>query len=210
MKIIYKCPLSCAAASSAAASFAFLVSSTVSAIACKLFCAILTFEFALVGTILGAYCGAMVGLKSKSSFLHGAKVGAIMGCVLSIEFLRKAFSLWDSDDCAIGIFIHLVSDFVQILNERIERLSAHNTVCSNGKSMLKITNKRHTGKNTADTLCNGTTCSICLQEFQQGEMVCSLPPCRHIFHSSCINEWFIGHSTCPLCRKTPFMLENVD
>ncbi|KAJ6708686.1 hypothetical protein OIU74_009906 [Salix koriyanagi] len=111
MKIVYKCPLSCAAASSAAASFAFLVSSTVSAIACKLFCAILTFEFALVGTILGAYCGAMVGLKSKSSFLHGAKVGAIMGCVLSIEFLRKAFSLWDSDDCAIGIFIHLVNDF---------------------------------------------------------------------------------------------------
>ncbi|KAG5219183.1 NEP1-interacting protein [Salix suchowensis] len=107
MKIVYKCPLSCAAASSAAASFAFLVSSTVSAIACKLF----------FGTILGAYCGAMVGLKSKSSFLHGAKVGAIMGCVLSIEFCRKAFSLWDSDDCAIGIFIHLAE-------ERTEKISA--------------------------------------------------------------------------------------
>ncbi|KAG5222441.1 NEP1-interacting protein [Salix suchowensis] len=154
---------------------------------CLEFCVLLHF-----GTILGAYCGAMVGLKSKSSFLHGAKVGAIMGCVLSIEFCRKAFSLWDSDDCAIGIFIHLV----QILNERIERLSAHST--------------RHTGKNIADTLWNGPTCSICLQEFQKGEMVCSLPPCRHIFHSSCISEWFIGHSTCPLCRKTPYMLENVD
>ncbi|KAF9686676.1 hypothetical protein SADUNF_Sadunf02G0014100 [Salix dunnii] len=161
MKIVYKFPLSCAAASSAATSFAFLVSSTVSAIACKLFCAILASEFALVGTILGAYCGALVGLNSKSSFLHGAKVGAIMGCVLSIEFFRKAFVLWDSDDWAIGIFIHLV----QILNERIKRLSAHSTVCSNGKSMLKITDKRHTGKNIADSLRNEPTCSICLQVF---------------------------------------------
>jgi hypothetical protein len=55
---------------------------------------------------MGAYCGAMVGLNSMSSLLHGA----ITGCILSIEVLRKSFVLWDSDDWAIVFFIHFVSD----------------------------------------------------------------------------------------------------
>uniref|UniRef100_B9GQ79 RING-type domain-containing protein n=1 Tax=Populus trichocarpa TaxID=3694 RepID=B9GQ79_POPTR len=155
---------------------------------------------------MGAYCGAMVGLNSMSSMLYGA----ITGCILSIEVLRKSFVLWDSDDWAIVFFIHFVETDSIILNERIERLSSHSTVCRNGKSMLKIPNKRFTGKNIVDTLWNGPTCSICLQDFQKGEMVGSLPPCRHIFHPSCISQWFIGHSSCLLCRKTPFMLEKVD
>ncbi|KAL3593022.1 hypothetical protein D5086_011662 [Populus alba] len=60
----------------------------------------------IAGTTLGAYAGAVVGLKSKSSFLHGAAVGAIMGCLLSIEIFRKSLLLWDSDDWAIDSFIH--------------------------------------------------------------------------------------------------------
>lgn len=55
---------------------------------------------------MGAYCGAMVGLNSMSSLLHGA----ITGCILSIEVFRKSFVLWDSDDWAIVFFIHFVSD----------------------------------------------------------------------------------------------------
>ncbi|CAK7346123.1 unnamed protein product [Dovyalis caffra] len=100
MKIENKFPSSCSASS-----LAFWVS----AIACKLSCAILTFVFAVVGTTLGAYSGAVVGLKSKSSLLHGITVGAVMGCVLSVEILRKSFVLWDSDDWATGCFIHFVS-----------------------------------------------------------------------------------------------------
>ncbi|KAG6776617.1 hypothetical protein POTOM_020138 [Populus tomentosa] len=163
----------------------------------------------IAGTTLGAYAGAVVGLKSKSSFLHGAAVGAIMGCLLSIEIFRKSLLLWDSDDWAIDSFIHFIQTGSNILNERIERLSS-TTICSNGLSMLKIQNKRLANKNFVDTLWNGPSCPICLQDFQLGEMVCSLPGCRHTFHPRCIGQWFIGHSSCPLCRKIPFLVENVD
>jgi len=167
MKIVYNCSSSCSASS-----LAFWVSAKVYAIACKLFCAILTFVFAvgecqtflghflldflfiflkyrasivlvshenhhpisspsifsfyyyffliihralslfIAGTTLGAYAGAVVGLKSKSSLLHGAAVGAIMGCILSFEIFRKSFVLWDSDDWAIDTFIHFVSSLI--------------------------------------------------------------------------------------------------
>jgi uncharacterized membrane protein YdjX (TVP38/TMEM64 family) len=66
----------------------------------------------IAGTTLGAYAGAVVGLKSKSSLLHGAAVGAIMGCILSFEIFRKSFVLWDSDDWAIDTFIHFVSSLI--------------------------------------------------------------------------------------------------
>ncbi|KAJ4704949.1 RING-H2 finger protein [Melia azedarach] len=44
-------------------------------------------------------------------------------------------------------------------------------------------------------------CVICLGELADGEMVRLLPICRHSFHVSCIDNWFAGHSNCPLCRS---------
>lgn len=46
-------------------------------------------------------------------------------------------------------------------------------------------------------------CSICLTQFQMGEMLISLP-ChqRHSFHAGCIREWLHRQNVCPLCQKT--------
>ena len=46
----------------------------------------------------------------------------------------------------------------------------------------------------------GATCSVCLEEVRGGEMVRSLPGCRHVFHVGCIDPWLHSHATCPLCR----------
>lgn len=44
------------------------------------------------------------------------------------------------------------------------------------------------------------TCSICLEEFEEGSMVRELP-CGHLFHSGCVDKWLSLNPTCPLCRE---------
>ncbi|KAG2445776.1 hypothetical protein HXX76_000380 [Chlamydomonas incerta] len=51
---------------------------------------------------------------------------------------------------------------------------------------------------------DGLTCSVCLDQVADGQMVTTLP-CLHQFHSACINPWLRRkglHASCPLC-KTP-------
>lgn len=49
---------------------------------------------------------------------------------------------------------------------------------------------------------NNSDCSICLCNFELGEMLISLP-CdkKHAFHSHCIRQWLQRQNSCPLCQK---------
>uniref|UniRef100_A0A7N0VGS1 RING-type E3 ubiquitin transferase n=1 Tax=Kalanchoe fedtschenkoi TaxID=63787 RepID=A0A7N0VGS1_KALFE len=51
-----------------------------------------------------------------------------------------------------------------------------------------------------DGLVEGTECSVCLSEFEEGEKLRLLPKCSHAFHLPCIDMWLESHSNCPLCR----------
>ncbi|KAE8735822.1 putative Ribosomal protein L34e superfamily protein [Hibiscus syriacus] len=42
-------------------------------------------------------------------------------------------------------------------------------------------------------------CSICLDEFQADEEDREMP-CKHVFHSGCIEKWLQIHGSCPVCR----------
>ena len=43
-------------------------------------------------------------------------------------------------------------------------------------------------------------CAICKESFNTEEMVKRLK-CKHLFHSSCIDEWFSITKNCPLCKQ---------
>ncbi|KAF9198994.1 E3 ubiquitin-protein ligase rnf13 [Haplosporangium sp. Z 27] len=44
-------------------------------------------------------------------------------------------------------------------------------------------------------------CAICLEEYEVGEQLRELP-CKHIFHTQCIDPWFKDiHSICPVCKR---------
>ncbi|XP_021289955.1 RING-H2 finger protein ATL52-like [Herrania umbratica] len=45
-------------------------------------------------------------------------------------------------------------------------------------------------------------CVVCLGELEEGERVRLLPNCRHFFHVPCVDNWFLAHSSCPICRTS--------
>lgn len=46
----------------------------------------------------------------------------------------------------------------------------------------------------------GLECAVCLDKFEQTEILRLLPKCKHAFHVECVDTWLDAHSTCPLCR----------
>ncbi|KAL3109391.1 hypothetical protein niasHT_015236 [Heterodera trifolii] len=51
-------------------------------------------------------------------------------------------------------------------------------------------------------------CPICLEDYQSGEKVRTLRPCKHKFHSDCIGQWTKKQKRCPSCRAPVDWLEN--
>ncbi|XP_057449240.1 NEP1-interacting protein 1-like [Lotus japonicus] len=203
----------------------------ISAIIGNILSAILTFCFALVGTLLGAMTGALIGQETESGFIRGAAVGAISGAVFSIEVFESSLVLWHSDESGIGCLLYLIDVIGSLLSGRLVRerigpamLSAvqsqmgavetgfdevqniFDTGCGgakglSGDSVEKIPKIKITTDNNADASGERVSCSVCLQDFQLGETVRSLPHCHHMFHLPCIDKWLFRHGSCPLCRR---------
>lgn len=48
-----------------------------------------------------------------------------------------------------------------------------------------------------------TTCSICIDDFEDGERVRVLPKCKHAFHTDCLMPWLTERQgCCPLCKRS--------
>ncbi|KAK4266920.1 hypothetical protein QN277_023778 [Acacia crassicarpa] len=50
---------------------------------------------------------------------------------------------------------------------------------------------------------NHITCSICLCEYKDSEMLRMMPECRHFFHLVCLDAWLKLNGSCPVCRNSP-------
>ncbi len=44
-------------------------------------------------------------------------------------------------------------------------------------------------------------CSICLDDFKDGDIIKSLPSCNHQFHAECVKNWLATQASCPMCRQ---------
>lgn len=66
----------------------------------------------------------------------------------------------------------------------------------NEMNRLKLWGFHRSGSNDF----NEKNCSVCLSEFNNGDMVARLPECKHLFHKECIQDWLKEHLICPNCR----------
>lgn len=56
--------------------------------------------------------------------------------------------------------------------------------------------------NYVDTIANiNETCSICLENYMETDVVIKIIGCAHIFHKSCIERWLKRSNSCPQCRS---------
>ncbi|GMI82465.1 ABA-related RING-type E3 ligase, Arabidopsis Toxicos en Levadura 27 [Hibiscus trionum] len=174
-----------------------LCCSAASALITKLFYAIFVFLFAVVGATLGAMTGAFVGAKTETGCLRGAMAGAIKGSFLSVNLFKISLRVRSSDsDMATTYFLQPVNALESTLDDEV--------IWNEGMpkdSMAKIPKKRIKEDNVRDSFRNRISCSICLEDITPRETVHSLPYCRHMFHSSCIQQWLADHKSCPLCRR---------
>lgn len=51
----------------------------------------------------------------------------------------------------------------------------------------------------ASHLGNQTSCTICIEDFKDGDDVKTLP-CLHLYHTSCIDAWLRRSNDCPICK----------
>ena len=52
----------------------------------------------------------------------------------------------------------------------------------------------------SDTEGLQSECIICWLTYKEGDVICTLVPCKHKMHDACIKRWLRMHSTCPMCR----------
>jgi len=58
----------------------------------------------------------------------------------------------------------------------------------------------HIETHTDETPDNQRMCTICQDEYQDGQIIRRLNNCTHLYHKSCIDTWLTDHRTCPQCR----------
>ncbi|KAL6636790.1 hypothetical protein ACP70R_024362 [Stipagrostis hirtigluma subsp. patula] len=61
--------------------------------------------------------------------------------------------------------------------------------------------RKETKASKKGTTC--TCCSICLDNYGDGDVLRMLPECGHLFHRECVDPWLRHHPTCPVCRTSP-------
>ncbi|XP_061349791.1 NEP1-interacting protein 1-like [Gastrolobium bilobum] len=175
---------------------------------------------ALGGSIMGIIAGAIKGQTTEGGFLDGAGKGAVTGAIAALELLNfatvdeplskvallrsllngKLFMEWICPAVAQAYECHIntqertyieVSDTYDVRGVRVTAMP-QNFIQKlpvqkfNYSKMLKLYHE--------------SCCSICFQDFEDGEFVRILPKCGHFFHLDCIDKWLVQQGSCPMCR----------
>ena len=87
-------------------------------------------------------------------------------------------------------------------------LPSSNDVSPTATSLSAVEEQRQevapegTTEHQEEYITSCTTCSICIDDFEENERIRYLPRCKHAFHTDCILPWLCERrGCCPLCKK---------
>ncbi|CAJ2633974.1 unnamed protein product [Trifolium pratense] len=173
---------------------------------------------ALGGSIIGTIAGAIKGQTRESGFLDGAGKGAIAGAIAAIELMSfaslepfskvallrsllngKVFMDWICPIVAQA-YLFYINSLETTYGGLFSDIYDNMGVKGMSQSCIMKLPFQQFSSNKMMKLYNESCCSICFQDFEDGELVRILPKCYHIFHLECIDKWFVQQGSCPICR----------
>ena len=90
-----------------------------------------------------------------------------------------------------------ISNSMNEFGQNIDNIFNQSVSSQLKKNNKKVKFKEHVLFNT--DIIHQNSCSICLEDFKEGE-IASILPCCHIFHQECISPWIEKNNSCPNCR----------
>ncbi|KAK7320380.1 hypothetical protein VNO77_29799 [Canavalia gladiata] len=181
--------------------------------------AVFTCILALGGSIIGTIAGGIKGQTTEAGFLDGAGKGAIIGAIAAMELINfsavdeplskvallssllngKVFMEWICPAVAQAYQLHI--NTVETSYGEVSDIYDIKGVTGMPQNIILKLPFQQFNSTKMLKLYNITCCSICFQDFEEGELVRILPKCGHLFHLKCIDKWLVQQGSCPTCRN---------
>ncbi|KAL9670893.1 hypothetical protein QQ045_008454 [Rhodiola kirilowii] len=181
----------------------------------KLFLAFVTCLFSLGGAVAGCVAGGVIGCITESGIAGGCGMGVVSGVIVALELF---------DSLIDGRFMSKVTLFgTSLINGKVfvdwvcpAMLKAYQsqafTVSILDNDDMDLYSLDDGPRGLAPKLieklpslqfqqCRHIRCTICLEEFKDGENGRKLGSCGHCFHTGCIDAWLTLRASCPVCRQ---------
>ncbi|XP_071690950.1 E3 ubiquitin-protein ligase MPSR1-like [Rutidosis leptorrhynchoides] len=98
------------------------------------------------------------------------------------------------------VVIGAPTGFEAFINGLMDRKDGQPPASQTAINDLKSIEIKCTDKEEMERLgLGGSECVICMEEWGVGDVAKEMP-CKHKFHSGCVEKWLKIHGTCPVCR----------
>ncbi|XLR46866.1 hypothetical protein HN51_030927, partial [Arachis hypogaea] len=140
-----------------------------------------------------------MGLSNYPYAAEGVIPLIVMNTVMSVAILKNMFRSVLQAVGATSSSDTASSDYPTYISMFEDTTSCESSGCSRPRrvSITQYKSLCHNNNNKSVML----ECCVCLTGFEANQEVSELP-CKHFFHTSCLDKWFDNwHTTCPLCRS---------
>ncbi|CAH8261176.1 unnamed protein product [Arabidopsis lyrata] len=171
---------------------------------------------ASASVVVAAIVGAIEGHTTDIGFLQGSLLGVVAGVITAVQLFGPVLH-GDQPLSKVALLRRVVNGKAIMGLVRPFALKAYQwqiiTLDTNYMESSNIYDFKQEKKGLSKSSIENipmfynrsdqqtkSSCSICLQDWEEGEVGRKLERCGHKFHMNCIDEWLLRQETCPICR----------